>query len=141
VSKKADRLGPLFRSDCQADRLTPDDAQALASAANGIVGLETALGLVLALVHRGLITATRLVELMSTNPARLLRLSSTGNLAVGAAADVTVVDPNQAGIVDPSSFLSHSQNMPYTGMKLKGKALLTIVDGEIVHDARQTGRL
>jgi dihydroorotase len=64
-----------------------------------------------------------------------------GNLAAGTAADVTVVDPNQEWTVNPAAFLSRSQNMPYTGMKLKGKALLTIVDGEIVHDARQAGRL
>jgi dihydroorotase len=139
-SKKANRLGPLFHIGGQVDRLAPDDAHALASAANGIVGLETALGLVLALVHRGVITAKRMVELMAVNPARLLRLSLAGNLAAGTAADVTVVDPNQEWTVNPAAFLSRSQNMPYTGMKLKGKALLTIVDGEIVHDARHAGR-
>ena len=141
ASKKIDRLGPLFHPGRAAARLSPEDAHTMASAANGIVGLETALGLALALVHQGIITAVRLVELMATNPARLLRLPLAGSLASGAPADVTVVDPNYLWTVDPATFRSRSHNMPYTGMKLKGLAMLTIVAGDIVYDARGARRL
>jgi len=136
ASKKFDRLGPLFHPGRVAERLSPEDARTMATAANGIVGLETALGLALALVHQGVITPARLVELMAVNPARLLRLPLAGTLATGAPADVTVIDPDRQWTVDPATFRSRSHNMPYTGMKLKGLAILTIVAGEIVHDAR-----
>lgn len=141
ASKRADRLGPLFHPGRAAPRLSPADAHTMATAANGIVGLETALGLALALVRQGLITPARLVELMAVNPARLLRLPLAGSLASGAPADVTVVDPDWAWTVDPAAFRSRSHNMPYTGMKLKGIAMLTIVAGEIIHDARGARRL
>lgn len=140
ASKKLDRLGPLFHRGRAAQRLAPDDAHLMAAAANGIVGLETSLGLALAPVHQGVITAPRMVELMATNPARLLRLAPAGTLATRAPADVTVVDPHREWIVDPAGFRSRSHNMPYAGMKLKGKAMLTIVDGAIVHDARGAER-
>ena len=78
-----------------------------------------------------------MIEMMSTNPARLLRLDRAGTLAAGIAADVTVIDPDCEWTVDASRLHSKSRNMPYTGMKLKGKALLTIVDGAIVFDARR----
>jgi len=141
ASKKMDRLGALFHAGREADRLSAEDARILATAANGIVGLETALGLALALVHQGIITTARMVELMAINPARLLRLPLAGSLATGAPADVTVVDPDHEWTVDPARFRSRSHNMPYAGMKLKGKAMLTIVAGEIVHDARGARRL
>jgi len=136
ASKKMDRLRSVFHASDRAERLSAEDAQALASAANGIIGLETALGLALALVHQRLISPSRMVEMMAMNPARLLRLDTAGTLSAGMPADVTVIDPNREWVVDPARFFSKSRNMPYTGMKLKGKALLTIVAGAIVHDAR-----
>ena len=108
----------------------------MAAAANGVIGLETALGLALALVHQRLITPIRLVELMALNPARLLRLPRAGTLAAGAPADITVIDPDRAWTVEPARFRSRSHNMPYTGMQLRGSAMLTMVGGEICHDAR-----
>jgi dihydroorotase len=140
ASKRADRLAALFHPGRSAARLSPTDAATLASAANGIVGLETALGLSLGLVHQGLLSPARLVELMAVNPARLLRLPQAGSLASGAPADVTVIDPDYEWTVDPSAFRSRSRNMPYTGMKLKGRATLTSVAGEIVYDARAEER-
>lgn len=136
VSKRIDRLGPLFGAGKPPPRLSRADAEALAQAANGIVGLETALGLALALVHNGSISVARMVEMMSVNPARLLRLDDVGTLAVGARADITLIDPNHEWVVDPGKFYSKSRNTPFAGMKLKGKALVTIVAGEIIHDAR-----
>jgi len=132
VSKHLDRLAPLFTGDREAPRLSADDGEALASAANGIVGLETSLGLTLELVNSGVIDASRMVTLMSLNPARLLRLDAQGTLAPGARGDITVIDPNVGWIVDPRKFLSLSRNTPFTGRRLKGRAIYTIVSGEIV---------
>ena len=88
------------------------------------------------LVHRSLIQPARLVEMMSLNPAALLRLEA-GTLAEGAVADITVIDPNLEWTVAPEKFLSKSRNTPFAGMRLKGRAVLTIVGGEIVYDGRK----
>ncbi len=136
VSKKMESLARFFGTERDAKPLPPDRAEEFAHAANGVVGLETAVGLALGLVHRELIGPSRLVELMSLNPARLLRLETNGTLAVGARADVTVIDPNLQWTVDPAKFLSKSRNTPFAGMKLKGKAVMTIVAGKIIYDGR-----
>jgi dihydroorotase len=139
AAKHLDRLAPLFPGDRDATRLAHDDAEILASAANGIVGLETALGLALELVDRSVIDASRMVLLMSANPARLLRLDAQGTLAPGAVGDITVIDPNFEWTVDPAQFISISRNTPFTGRRLKGNAAYTIVSGEIVHATRTCG--
>jgi len=136
ASKRLNRLAPLFPGDRDATQLAADDAETLAGAANGIVGLETALGLALELVNRGVIDAARMITLMSANPARLLRLDAQGTLAPGACADITVIDPKLEWTVDPAKFISMSRNTPFTGRRLKGKAAFTIVSGEVVHAAR-----
>jgi len=115
--------------------LAPDHAQAFTVAANGVVGLETALGLTMRLVDRGVISPMRMAELMSSNPAKLLRLDA-GGLRVGAPADITVIDPNAAWNVAPANFHSRSRNTPFAGMELKGKALVTLAGGKIIHDGR-----
>jgi dihydroorotase len=136
ASKRMDRLGALFGRGHPAARLSPEEADALAHAANGVVGLETALGLALRLVHDGVIGAARMVEMMSAAPARLLRLEDAGTLLPGARADVTLIEPDREWTVDPGRFLSKSRNTPFAGMKLKGKALMTVVAGQIVYDGR-----
>ena len=83
-----------------------------------------------------MIEPARLVEMMSLNPAALLRLEA-GTLGVGAVADITVIDPNLEWTVAPEKFLSKSRNTPFAGMRLKGRAVLTIVAGEIVFDGRK----
>ncbi len=138
VSKKMESLARFFGIERDAKPLPPDRAEEFAHAANGVVGLETVVGLALGLVHRGLIGPSRLVELMSLNPARLLRLETNGTLAVGARADVTVIDPSLQWTVDPAKFLSKSRNTPFGGMKLKGRAVMTVVAGKIIHDGRVT---
>jgi dihydroorotase len=119
-------------ADGEAQRLSAENAELLASAANGIVGLETALGLTLELVHRGIIDASRMVTLMSLNPARLLHLDAQGTLAPGAQADITVIDPNYEWTVEPAKFISMSRNTPFTGRRLKGRAAYTILSGEFI---------
>ncbi|MEA2678814.1 MAG: dihydroorotase [Candidatus Binataceae bacterium] len=129
----ADHHAQLVSGIRDAARLSAEDAELLASAANGIVGLETALGLTLELVHRGIIDASRMVTLMSTNPARLLRLDAQGTLTPGAQADITVIDPNYEWTVEPAKFISMSRNTPFTGRRLKGRAAYTVFSGEIIH--------
>jgi len=135
-SKRMDQLGAFFGPGHAAAHLEHDAAETFAHAANGVVGLETALGLALELVHRSLIQPARLVEMMALNPAALLRLEA-GTLAEGAVADLTVIDPNLEWTVAPEKFLSKSRNTPFAGMRLKGRAVLTIVGGEIVYDGRK----
>ena len=99
----------------------------------GIVGLETELGLFLdLLIHKHhTIDLPRLVEMYTAEPARLLRLKA-GTLSVGAAADVTLIDPNVEWMVNASEFQSLSRNTPFNGWKLKGRAVRTIVGGKTV---------
>lgn len=134
-SKAARELAGCFGPGHRPWPLTEHQAQAFTGAANGVVGLQTALGLAMDLVHSGLVTPMRLVELMALNPAGLLRLEG-GRLSEGGPADITVIDPQRGWEVDPAKFLSRSRNTPFTRQRLKGKALLTIVKGEIVYDAR-----
>ena len=99
-------------------------------ASTGLAGLETSLSLSLSLVHDGVMTLPKLIEKMSLNPARILRISK-GTLADGADADITVIDQDKEWIVDPQTFRSRGKNTPFKNWRLKGKAVLTIVGGEI----------
>jgi dihydroorotase len=135
-SKHLDALAGYFDPARDAGTLPPAVAEEFAHAANGVVGLETALGLAMDLVHRSLIGAPRLVEMMSLNPAALLRLDA-GTLAAGAGADITLVDPNLEWTVEPAKFHSRSRNTPFAGMRLRGRAMLTMVGGEVVYDGRK----
>jgi len=96
----------------------------------GITGLETELALSLMhLVHRGRLPLTRLIEMFTTNPARLLGLTSKGTLAKGSDGDVTVFDPDRAWVWRPDQTASRSVNSPFYGWPLQGQALATIVGG------------
>ena len=86
------------------------------------------------LLHRGHVTLKRLVELFSTNPARILRLGA-GTLSEGAVANVTVLDLDRTATVDVSAFSSKSYNTPFDGWELKGWPVLTIVAGKVVWKA------
>lgn len=99
----------------------------------GIVGLETAVSLSLdRLVHSGLIPMTRLVGLLSTNPARILGLTGKGSLRIGSDADITLLNPQRKVTVDADRFRSKGRNTPFNGWKLKGAPAATIVAGKIV---------
>ena len=103
-------------------------------AANGIVGLETAVPLCLdRLVGEGLLDLPRLVALLSTNPARIFDLPG-GTLAPGAPADLTLLDLARSRKVDPSRFESKGRNTPFGGWILKGWPVATIVGGAVVWD-------
>jgi len=101
-------------------------------AASGISGLETALGLSLALVHEGVLSMKMLLKKFTENPAKLLKLPY-GELSSGSPADIIIFNPDLEWTVDRSTFASKGKNTPFHGWTLKGKNLLTIVDGKIVY--------
>ncbi|HZM28757.1 MAG TPA: dihydroorotase [Gemmatimonadales bacterium] len=102
-------------------------------APNGIIGLETALGLAITeLVKTGLLSLAELVERMSSGPARIFGLPG-GTLAPGAPADVTVFDPDAEWTVHPQEFYSRSRNTPFGGRRLTGRANVTIVRGQVAY--------
>lgn len=138
-SKRMERLAGLFNPDRDCGRLPENEVEALTQAANGVVGLETALGLALELVHRGVLVPSRMVEMMSLKSAQLLRIDG-GTLEEGVRADITLIDPNVEWTVDPAKFISKSRNSPFTGRRLKGRAILTIVAGDVVFDGRTGAR-
>lgn len=122
--------------DCVATDHAPhhydEKEQAFDDAPFGIVGLETALGLLITeLVRPGVLDLPRLVERMSCAPARAFSLPG-GTLRPGSVADVTVFDPDEEWVVDPAQFLSRSRNSPFPGRRLSGRPRLTIVGGRIV---------
>ena len=101
-------------------------------AANGIIGLETAVSLGLKLVQDGIISLTQLIEKLSSGPARILGLES--GLQPGRRADITLIDPDVEYVVDVNQFQSLSRNSPFDGWALKGRPVLTMVDGRIVFE-------
>jgi dihydroorotase len=102
-------------------------------APNGIIGLETALGLAITeLVETGVLSLPDLVNRMSTMPARIFNLPG-GTLAPGAPADAVVTDPVLPWTVNPAEFFSKSRNTPFGDRRLIGRAELTVVRGEIVY--------
>jgi dihydroorotase len=108
-------------------------------APNGIIGLETALGLALTeLVETGLLSLGGLVTRMSVMPARIFNLPG-GTLAPGAPADVVVLDPVVEWTVQPEQFFSKSRNTPFAGRRLQGRALTTIVRGQVVFAREPAG--
>jgi dihydroorotase len=115
---------------------TPEEkALEFEAAPFGIVGLETSLALGLdRLVRPGVISLQRLIELMSTGPARVLGLAG-GSLRVGAPADVTVIDLERELDVAAARFASKGRNTPFEGWRLRGRAVATLVAGRVVYRA------
>ena len=103
-----------------------------AEAPNGIVGLETAVGIILTrVVNEGVIDLPTMIERMSCHPAKTFNLPG-GTLAPGGVADVSVLDLSAEWTVDASNFASKSRNTPFDGWVLKGGPAYTIVGGRIV---------
>jgi len=124
--------------DCIATDHAPhhvDDKQVeYDCAANGVVGLETAVPLCLdRLVGKGVVNLARLVALLSANPARVLDLPG-GTLAPGSPGDVTLLDLGRKRQVDPGRFESLGRNTPFEGWILKGWPVATVVAGKVVWD-------
>ena len=109
--------------------------QELDQAPFGIVGLETALGLVATqLIEPGHLTWPQAIEKMTINPAHVLGLNK-GTLAVGADADITIIDPERRWKVDKNHFASKSSNSPFAGWTLTGRADTVIVGGKVKYRA------
>ncbi len=105
--------------------------QELDQAPFGIVGLETALGLVITrLIEPGHLDWPTALAKLTINPAQILGIPK-GTLAIGADADVTVIDPDVRWTVNPAEFRSKSTNTPFAGWELKGRATTVIVGGRI----------
>ncbi|RUM40845.1 MAG: dihydroorotase [Desulfocapsa sp.] len=102
-------------------------------AANGIIGLETSLPLAMGLVREGVIAPLRLVQLMSSAPAKILKVAG-GTLAEGSVADITVIDPEKKFVFTKESILSKGKNSPFIDWELQGKAVFTVMGGRVTHD-------
>jgi dihydroorotase len=125
--------------DCLATDHAPQAAEEkeleFALAPFGMIGMECALGLyVKALVDTGLMDWPELIAAMTSRPAAVLG-RPLGTLAAGAEADVTVIDPKKRWTVRSARFRSKSRNCPYEGWRLKGRAVATIVAGEVRYQA------
>jgi dihydroorotase len=105
--------------------------QPFAEAADGALGLETMLSAGLRLVHAGQLPLPRLIEAMSATPARLIE-SQGGRLSVGAPADLILIDTEDPFVVDKMKLKSRSKNSPFDEARLTGRAVMTMVGGEIV---------
>ncbi len=105
-------------------------------AANGIVGLETALPLVLGLVKEKILTLECAVRALTINPATAVGLKNKGSLSVGADGDVTIIDLKKKWTIDAAEFVSKGKNTPFGGWKVEGMAIKTIVGGKVVYEAK-----
>jgi dihydroorotase len=100
----------------------------------GITGLETALPIALTVLHHHFkLPLWRIVELLSSNPAKIFGLTGRGTLAKGAHADVTIFDPKKKWTFDSSQSFSKSRNTPFDGWNFTGRAVLTIAGGKVVY--------
>ncbi len=111
-----------------------EKAKGIVEGPNGIIGLETVLGLALSELHeKHGIGLMRIFEMLCVNPAAIMNLKG-GSLTPGQPADVTITDLNRKWVVQKDKFFSKARNMPYEGMQLKGKTVTTIVGGRIVYN-------
>jgi dihydroorotase len=102
-------------------------------APNGIIGLETAFPLACTeLMGSGLVDLPGLISLLSTRPAQVFGLPG-GSLAKGALGDLVVLDPDMEWVIEPGSFHSKSRNTPFAGRRVRGRALATVVRGQVVY--------
>lgn len=121
-----------------------DKACEFGVAAFGVVGLETAFGVCMQLVHTGQLDLPTLIERLTWGPARVLGRGEgalgrpplprgLGTLQPGAPADVVIVDPDAEWTVDPEAFASRGRNTPFAGWRLRGRVIATIVEGKVQH--------
>ncbi len=118
-----------------APQATTDKFCEFDAAAPGISGLETAMALVLELVHEGRLSMARAVEALTAGPVRALRLErfvpGIGSLAAGAPADAVLFDPDASWTVDPRAFVSFGKNTPFAGRRVRGRVIATVYNGTI----------
>ncbi len=116
-----------------------EKAQGMNDAPPGIVGSETCVPLVFTkLIDSGRLTLSKAIAKMTCTPAKILNIDR-GTLSIGAAADVTLIDPKREVKVVPAQFVSKSRNTPFGGWALKGCPVMTIRDGEVTHSVLNDG--
>jgi dihydroorotase len=125
--------------DCIATDHAPhalfEKEQEFERAPNGITGLETALGLALRVLHKGQgMTVSRVVELMSAQPAGIISLEGRGTLKVGSFADVVVFDPAAEWSFEAKESRSKSRNTPFDGASMLGRVAFTVSEGRVVFE-------
>ena len=140
---EADRLAMIAglmdgTVDCIATDHAPhalfEKEQEFERAPNGITGLETALGLALRVLHKGHgMTVSRVMELMSAQPAGIVSLEGRGTLKVGSFADVVVFDPAAEWSFEAKRSRSKSKNTPFDGAGMVGRVMATICVGRVVY--------
>ncbi|MDD4635283.1 MAG: dihydroorotase [Dehalococcoidales bacterium] len=125
-----------------APHTSSDKNQEFSLAPAGISGFETALGVVMKLVHDGRLTMAEVVSKMTIAPAAILVGAGLklGSLDNGSIADITIIDPGQRWVVDSNAFLSKGKNTPYNRMELKGKVAFTIVSGQIIFNGTKNSQ-
>jgi dihydroorotase len=101
----------------------------------GIIGLETTVSLVLKLVHDGILKPLEVIRLLTSGPAKIVGLAG-GTLKKGALADVAIILPEESRTIEKSRLASKSKNTPFHGWKVKGAVRMTILNGEVVYDAK-----
>jgi dihydroorotase len=135
----ADGTIDVIASD-HAPHAAEEKARGMHDAPFGIVGLETMLGLVLELVHADVVTLVTALRALTVGPAAALGIDA-GRLTDGAAADVTLIDPERRWVVDPAAFRSRSRNTPFAGRELRGRSIAVCVGGRVLDGADLDGRL
>ena len=127
VAAVADGTVDVIASD-HAPHTAEEKEQELAACPNGVIGLETSLGVVLSIKK---IPFDRAIDAMTAAPARILGLRGKGSLKAGSDADLTLIDPKASWTVDPAAFKSKGRCTPYEKMKLTGRAAHVIVGGRV----------
>jgi dihydroorotase len=122
-----------------------DKEREFATAAFGISGLETAFGVLMGLAHAGKIDLVTLLSKLTFEPAQIIAgkrsrnhkapMKALGTLAVGAVADVTIIDPEAEWTVNPEDFVSKGKNTPWAGCQLKGNVVMTIMNGKVIYSS------
>jgi len=116
-----------------APHTTKDKDKVFKEAPFGLIGMETAIPVLFTdLVHKGIITINQMIEKMTINPAKILRIDR-GTLKTGVPGDVTILNPNKRHTIRSSRFYSLSRNTPFEGKRCKGAVDTTIVSGKIVY--------
>jgi len=111
------------------------------NAASGVPGLETSLTVMLTQVFKGRLPLRRLIQASSTLPATIFRLHTKGHLQSGYDADIVLIDPMARTVIQAREVLSTAKYAPFEGMKCRGKAAYTIVNGNVVYqDDKIVGR-
>ncbi len=129
-------LANLLASD-HAPHSIREKKGALARAPPGVPGLETTLPLLLTLVNQGKLSMKLVIDMLTTNPARVFGMPSKGRLVKGADGDLVLVDLKKRSKVEPENFLSKAKYSPFEGFQTRGAVETTIVGGRVVFDGGQ----